>query len=131
MGSEKVICYTLRMIRSFKDLSVYRSSKELFRDMFKLTQTFPRNGAYLANQSLRAANSIHANIAEGFGRSKAEFCSYLTRALGSASEMVSHLEDAEIAHYADTKQLQEQYIILGKQIYRLRERWKNTPNSST
>lgn len=90
-----------------------------------LVKTFPKDGAYLANQLIRAANSIHANIAEGFGRSTAEFCNYLTRSLGSANEVLSHLEDVEIVRYADTKRLQDEYTFLGKQLYRLRERWKD------
>lgn len=112
------------MIRSVKDLSVYQNSKKLFADVVALTKEIPKDGSYLSNQLARAANSIHANIAEGFGRSKAEFCNYLTRALGSANEVVSHLDDIEIARYARTTDLQKQYDILGKQIYRLRERWK-------
>jgi four helix bundle protein len=112
------------MIRSVKDLVVYQHSKDLYARIVVLTKEIPRDGLYLSQQIARSANSIHANIAEGFGRSKAEFCNYLTRALGSANETISHLEDVEIARYAHTTELQKEYDALGKQIYRLREQWK-------
>lgn len=113
------------MIRSFKDLEVYKNSKNLYEGILSLIRTFPKDAAYLSNQLVRAANSVHANIAEGFGRSDAEFRNYLTRALGSANEMLSHLDDAERANYGSTMELQKKYDILGKQLYRLREHWNS------
>jgi four helix bundle protein len=112
------------MIHTVKDLEVYQTSKALYAQCVQLAKHIPHDSAYLSSQILRAANSIHANIAEGFGRSKAEFCNYLTRALGSANEVISHLEDIETACTMPTKALQKAYDVLGKQIYRLRERWK-------
>ena len=74
--------------------------ERLFEGSTLLARTFLSEGLYLANQLRRAANSMHANIAEEFGRSTAEFSNYLTRALGSAHEIVGHLEDAESCGYA-------------------------------
>ena len=74
----------------------------------------------------RSANAIHADIAEGFGRSVAEFKMYLTRALGSCNETESHIEDAVNAKFGNEKsgkELMKKYEILGKKIYRLRENW--------
>ena len=115
------------MIRSFRDLEVYKRSKDLFGKIVETTKGYPREGRYLSDQTIRAANSIHANVAEGFGRSIADFCNYLTRSLGSNNEVLSHLEDAHIAKYISKErydQLQGEYTILGKQLYRLKERWQ-------
>lgn len=113
------------MIRNFTDLEVYKRSKNLYARVISVTRQFPREGKYLSNQTDRAANSIHSNIAEGFGRSVAEFKNYLTRSLGSNNEVLSHLDDALTAKYISIKifrELHAEYTILGKQIYRLRER---------
>ena len=82
---------------------------------------------HLRDQMCRSANSIHANIAEGFGRSTAEFKLYLTRSLGSCNETKSHIEDAiniSLLNELDGTELLEQYRVVSKQIYRLRENWK-------
>jgi len=115
------------MIRNFHDLKVYRNSKRLYPIIVKITKTFPPEARYLVNQICRSANSIHANIAEGFGRSEAEFKKFLTSSLGSNNELLSHLEDASLAGYLkkDTYSgLVKNYNIVGKQIFRLKEKWK-------
>jgi len=81
----------------------------------------------LRDQVCRSANSIHANIAEGYGRSTAEFKMYLTRSLGSCNETVSHITDALNSKFGKIdlgNELVREYEIVGKQIYRLREKWK-------
>ena len=82
------------MIASVNDLEVYRRSKELYPKVIAATKLYPPNEFHLRDQTCRAANGIHACIAEGFGRSVAEFKMYLTRALGSCNETISHLDDA-------------------------------------
>jgi len=115
------------MIKSFYDLEIYKKSKTLFLDLAEITKDFPKEGQYLKSQLLRAANSVHSNIAEGYGRSEAEFKQYLTRALGSNNEILSHLEDISNLKYIEkefSKKLIDDYTVLGKQIFRLRENWK-------
>ena len=116
------------MIKSFEDLRAYKNSKKLFAILIKVVRKFPFEGKYLTSQILRAANSIHSNIAESYGRSEAEFRRYLTMALSSCNELKSHLEDAYLSGYMRKEtylKLKEKYIIVSKQIYRLRENWKN------
>ncbi len=115
------------MIKSYEDLDAYKNSQKLYPIVVKLTFAFPREGYRLGDQIRRAANSIHANIAEGFGRSIAEFKNYLTRSLGSCNELKTHLQDAKAVEYLKpitANSLIEKYTIVGKQIYRLREKWK-------
>ena len=121
------MCYdSPPMIRSYTDILVYKQSKSLYPIVMELAKTFPPHGRHLRDQLCRAANSIHANIAEGFGRSQAEFKMYLTRALGSCNEVKSHLEDAMAVKMMTSEKGQElidEYMVIGKQLYRLRERW--------
>ena len=115
------------MIHNYDDLDAYKNSQELYPIVVKLTRIYPREGEKLGDQTRRSANGIHACIAEGFGRSAASFKDYLTRALGSCNEVKTHLQDAIAVGYVEAKignGLIEKYTIIGKQIYRLRERWK-------
>lgn len=115
------------MIRNFQDLKAYQDSKNLYAKIAVMTRKFPAEGKYLASQICRAANSIHANIAEGFGRSEAEFKKFLTTALGSNNEVLSHLEDAVLAGYLSLREkslFKDGYTVVGKTIFRLREKWK-------
>jgi len=80
-------------INSFEDLEVWQKSKELVVAAYGITKRFPHGELYgLTSQVKRAALSVPANIAEGFGRyhymDKAKF--YLN-SRGSLYELKSHL----------------------------------------
>lgn len=80
-------------IKSFENLDVWQIGKKLTIDIYRLTQGFPKDEVFgLTSQLRRAALSVPANIAEGFGRyhylDKAKF--YLN-ARGSLNELKSHL----------------------------------------
>lgn len=56
-------------IASFEQLTVWQESQSLAVTIYKITKTFPKDEMFaLTNQIRRAASSISANIAEGFGR---------------------------------------------------------------
>lgn len=58
-----------RKITSFTDLIVWRKGHELVVMVYNITKNFPKKETYsLIDQMRRAAASITANIAEGFGR---------------------------------------------------------------
>jgi len=80
-------------IKSFEDLEVWQWSKDLAIEVYGITKDFPKDEVFgITNQIKRAAVSISANIAEGFGRyhylDKAKF--YLN-SRGSLFELKSHL----------------------------------------
>ncbi|MEW6325612.1 MAG: four helix bundle protein [Nitrospirota bacterium] len=82
-----------KTIKSFEDLEVWRKGKELVLSVYDMAKNFPHGELYgLTMQVKRAALSVPANIAEGFGRyhymDKAKF--YLN-ARGSLYELKSHL----------------------------------------
>ena len=80
-------------IKTHKDLLVWKKSIDLVEQIYKFTKQFPKEELYgITNQMRRCAVSIPANIAEESGRkNKAEFIQFLHIALGSASELETHL----------------------------------------
>ncbi len=54
------------MIKSYKDLEVYRLSFELAMEIFELTRNFPKKEVYsLTSQIVCSSRSVSANITEG------------------------------------------------------------------
>jgi len=82
-----------RRIRDFKDLEVWRAARAFRTEMCKLAGQLPDLEKFgLASQLRRAATSVTANIAEGFGRfgyqENIQFC---RQARGSIFELRDHL----------------------------------------
>jgi four helix bundle protein len=80
-------------IRSYQDLEVWQLAMTLAEQCYRLTATFPREETYgLSAQIRRAAVSIPANIAEGYGRNQTgNFLNFLKIAQGSVRELETHL----------------------------------------
>ena len=81
------------MIHNFKDLEVWKRSVAFTTELYKLTARFPETERYgLPSQIRRAAISVPANIAEGWGRgSTKEYVQFLSIARGSLMELETHL----------------------------------------
>ena len=75
--------------RSFRDLHVWAQSVNLIIEVYRMTRSFPREEQYgLTAQLRKAAVSIAANIAEGYGRStRGEYLNQISVARGSANEV--------------------------------------------
>ena len=74
--------------QSFRDLMVWQKAHAFVLAVYRLTESFPEREKFgLSHQMRRAAVSIPANIAEGFGkRSQAEKARFLNIAEGSLEE---------------------------------------------
>jgi len=81
------------MVKTHKDLDVWKESIELTKEIYKLTGQFPKEEIYnLTSQIRRCAVSIPSNIAEGAARKgKKEFINFLYIALGSCVELDTQL----------------------------------------
>jgi four helix bundle protein len=56
-------------IRTYRDLDIWKTGVKLVKDIYKLTETFPKQEMYgLVSQMRRAGVSIPSNVAEGFRR---------------------------------------------------------------
>ena len=76
------------MIKSFRDLVVWKKSHELAQEVFNITEAFPRSYRFdVTTQLRRAALSVPTNLAEGCaaGHSK-ELTQFINIAKRSVSE---------------------------------------------
>lgn len=80
-------------IKTFRDLLIWRKSKELALDIYKYTKEFPREEEFgLKSQIRRSAVSVPSNIAEGFGRYQTkDFRKFLRIGIGSLFELQTQI----------------------------------------
>jgi len=96
--------------KRYTDLIVWQIARELADRITRLTlgAGFQREFD-IVRQLRRSANSVCANIAEGFGRfSPADFARFLRIARGSAMEVQEHLHELEVRQLiseADAREL--------------------------
>ena len=120
-------------ITSYRDLDVYKRSMKALVAVHKTVLSFPEYERFgLADQMRRASKAVPTNIAEGYGRRKSakDFKHFLAIALGSANEMIVHLEitrELEYAKAENCNSLIEEYTIICKMLYRLIENWRTLP----
>lgn len=83
--------------RSYKDLIVWQKAILLVKEIYAITEHFPRSENFgLTTQMQRAAVSIASNIAEGSKRStKKDFRKYVHIAYGSGAELETQIEIAK------------------------------------
>jgi four helix bundle protein len=81
------------MSHSYRDLIVWQRAIAMVTEVYRATQSFPREETYgLTSQLRRSAVSVASNIAEGQGRiSKPEFRQFLGMARGSLLEMETQI----------------------------------------
>jgi four helix bundle protein len=88
-GADAPVAEALPYARSFYELRVYERSRALAREIFKITQRFPKDETYsLTDQWRRAARSIGAQIAEAWAKRRypKNFVSKLSDADGEQLE---------------------------------------------
>src|SRR5688572_30919096 len=80
-------------INDFTEMTVWKLAREIVNEIYKVTANLPATEDYaLTGQTRRAALSIAANIAEGFGRGhKKEKVHFYLISRGSTHEVRSHL----------------------------------------
>lgn len=81
------------LIKSYKDLIVWKKSMELVREIYLLTEQFPKDEKFgLKSQMERAVVSIPSQIAEGYlRRHRKEYIQFLSISLGSAAELETQI----------------------------------------
>ncbi len=107
-GVRKISCSCATKLRmqivSFKELIVWQRAVQLVKEIYDVTEKFPREELFiLIAQMRRAALSISANIAEGKKRkTKKDFLQFLRIADGSAAEIETHVIVAkQLYHHID------------------------------
>lgn len=96
-------------IRDFTNLDAWKLARELRSSVYAATRRLPVGEQYiLTNQLRRAAISITANVAEGYGRfSYRENLQFCRQARGSAYEVRDHLTTALDQGYFSESQWKE------------------------
>jgi four helix bundle protein len=84
-------------IDSYRDLLVWQQAMELAVAIYNATRAWPKEELYgLTSQVRRAATSVPANVAEGYGRENlGSYQQFLRIAQGSLKELETHLLIAE------------------------------------
>jgi four helix bundle protein len=113
----------------FEDLILYQKAIDFGEKINGITEDFPQKELYrLASQFGRAADSIAANISEGYGSTDANFNRYLKMAWDSSHECVTWNSKAYFRKYITHEQFEENRKLLteiGKMISALRRSLKN------
>jgi four helix bundle protein len=79
-------------VRDYRDLLVWKEAMQVALDCEDVCDRLPRQQWRLASQIRGAANSVHANIAEGNGSfSTADYIKHLGYSSRSLRELESHL----------------------------------------
>ena len=82
-----------RKIKTYRDLNIWNTGIEIDKDIYKLTENFPKQEIYgLVSQMRRSAVSIPSNVAEGFRRHhNKEYKQFLYISLGSCAELETQI----------------------------------------
>ena len=97
----------MKTVTNYKDLLVWQRSMDLVERIYRITEKLPDRERWgLISQMCRAAVSVPANIAEGYGRqSTGEYRHFLSIARGSLSELETHLLLCQRLGYIEPKEV--------------------------
>lgn len=80
-------------IENYKDLRVWQAARRLVREVYHVSESFPKEEMFgLRQQIRRAAVSVPSNVAEGYGRaSRDDYVRFLRMARGSIFEVETQM----------------------------------------
>ena len=119
-----------KKIKTYRDFNVFQQAMELASEIFKISARFPTEERYaLIDQIRRAARSIPANLAEGWGKRNYEnvFKRHLYDCIGSCEEVQVWLEIALRCNYLNRDKyelLRGRYAEVGAMLGSLANRWQ-------
>jgi four helix bundle protein len=96
-------------MRDFRKLEIWKRSKTLAIEIYRLTSQFPSSEKFgITNQINRSAISISSNIAEGANRSsEKDFSRFIEISLGSSFELETQLLIAQELNFGDKNLLKK------------------------
>jgi len=110
-------------MRSYRDLNVYKESKQCVIKVHKMTLSLPKFEMYEeGSQIRRSAKAVTSLIVEGYGRRryKADFIKYLIYSHSECDETIVHLdflyETKSLKDSLKYEELTNSYSLLSKKI---------------
>ena len=118
------------MIKDVTDLEVYNVSLVLLKKLYGLLRKIPQSEKDTIYQCKKCGKGIPAHVAEGFAKrnSGAEFRRFLSIAIGTSDELVTHLRSIAIAVPRLENEaliLAEEYKVLSKRLNSLHSHWRS------
>jgi four helix bundle protein len=117
-------------IQSYRDLDAYKRARNLIVPVHELIERLPSTEKYgLCDQMRRASKSVVDNIVEGYSHKDtlAKMKSFWRISMGSANEMIEHLEQTVLLKYVLAESVQpliDEYTIIAKQLNKLIRNWR-------
>ena len=108
--------------QGFKDLVVWQKAYQLVKEIYKMTEKFPKSEIYgLSQQIKRAAISVPSNISEGHGRThNKEYKQFLSIAYGSLCELeTQYLLSVDLGYFDKNEVIEGLMREVGAMLYRL------------
>ncbi len=98
-----------KKISDFTDLITWKQARKMRQEIYRVAANFPADEKYgLTSQIKRAAISVTANLAEGYGRySYQENVQFCRQSRGSLYELRDHLTTALDAGYIEREKYDE------------------------
>jgi four helix bundle protein len=114
-------------MKSYRDLEVWKRGMAVAEGAYRMTRSFPKEEMFgMTSQIRRAAASIPANVAEGWGRQgDREFSQFLRIANGSLRGLETHLLLSVRVGLATQQAVQpvlDELTILSKQLLALQRK---------
>jgi four helix bundle protein len=100
----------MAMIKSFRELEVYKLALAESKKIFVLTKSFPKDERYsLTDQIRRSSRAVGAMIAEAWARRRyqAVFVNKIDEALGEATETQAWLDHTLNCEYINSEQYRQ------------------------
>jgi len=115
-------------VKSFRELEVYKLSREVSKEIYILTRCFPKDELFsLTDQIRRSSRSVGAQISEAWGKRRYEmhFISKLTDADSEQLETQHWLEISEECKYIDndiSSRIVQKCELIGKMLQSMIEK---------
>jgi len=119
-------------LKSYRDLDVWEKSVDLVVLVYQLAKSFPSEEKFgLTSQIKKAAVSVPANIAEGYGRThRGDYVHHLSMARGSLAELETHVVIAGRLNFIKRKETVETWNVaqeVGKMLNKLIQTLQRAP----
>ena len=100
----------MAVIKSFRELEVYKMGRVEAKKIFNMTKEFPRDEKFsLTDQIRRSSRAVNAMLAESWARRRypAAFINKVNEALGEAMETQAWLDHALECEYINSNMYQD------------------------